>query len=131
MGFWLFMLAMILLIPAIMLLFGRYFLKRTPKDINYLFGYRTNLSMKNEETWEFAHKHIGNIWYKWGLVLLPVSVFAFVFVIGKDEDTIGTLGTIITVVQLLPILVSIVLTEKSLKDNFDGEGNRKNGKSEK
>ncbi len=130
MGFWFFMLAMVLLIPAIMILFGRYFIKKAPKNINYLFGYRTNLSMKNEKTWEFAHKHIGNIWYKWGWVLLPASVLALVFVIGKDEDTIGTLGTIITIVQLLPILASIVLTEKALKANFDEEGNR-NGKSKK
>lgn len=116
---------MVLLIPLIMVLFGRYFIKRAPKNINYLFGYRTNLSMKNEDTWKFAHKYIGNIWYKWGLVLLPISVLVLVFVIGKDEDTIGSLGAIITVVQLIPILASIVLTEKALKENFDAEGNRK------
>lgn len=131
MGFWFFMLAMILLIPAIMLLFGRYFIKKAPKNINYLFGYRTNLSMKNEETWKFSHKYIGNIWYKWGLILLPISVLVMVFVIGKNEDTIGSLGAIITVVQLIPILASIVLTEKALKDNFDKEGKRRDGKSEK
>ena len=131
MGFWLFMLAMILLIPVIMILFGKYFIKKTPKNINYLFGYRTNLSMKNEETWKFAHKHIGNIWFKWGLILLSVSVLALLFVIGKDEDTVGILGSVITIVQLVPIVASIILTEKALKKNFDEEGNRKNGKSEK
>ncbi len=131
MGFWLFMLAMILLIPVIMILFGKYFIKKTPKNINYLFGYRTNLSMKNEGTWKFAHKHIGNIWFKWGLVLLSVSVLALLFVIGKDEDTVGILGSVITIVQLVPIVASIILTEKALKKNFDEEGNRKNGKSEK
>ncbi len=131
MGFWFFMLAMILLIPAIMLLFGRYFIKKAPKNINYLFGYRTNLSMKNEDTWKFSHKYIGNIWYKWGLILLPISVLVMVFVIGKNEDTIGSLGAIITVVQLIPILASIVLTEKALKDNFDKEGKRRDGKLEK
>ncbi len=131
MGFWIFMLAMVLLIPAIMIFFGRYFIKRAPKNINYLFGYRTNFSMKNEETWKFSHNYIGNVWYKWGLLLLPVSVLALVFVIGKDEDTIGVLGTVITVVQIIPILASIVLTERALKNNFDEEGNRKNGKFEK
>lgn len=127
MGFWFFVLAMILLIPVIMIFFGKYFIKKTPKNINYLFGYRTNLSMKNEETWKFAHKHIGNIWFKWGLVLLSVSVLALLFVIGKDEDTVGILGSVITIVQLVPIVASIILTEKALKKNFDEEGNRKNG----
>ena len=130
MGFWVFMLFMVLLIPLIMVLFGRYFIKRAPENINYLFGYRTNLSMKNEDTWKFAHKYIGNIWYKWGLIMLPISVLLMVFVIGKSEDTIGMLGAVISVVQILPILVTIVLTEKALKKNFDEEGNRKNGKLE-
>ncbi len=125
MGFWFFMLAMVLIFPAIMILFGKYFTKKAPKNINYLFGYRTNLSMKNEETWKFAHKYIGNIWFKWGLVLLPISVLVMVFVIGKDEDTVGSLGAIITIVQLIPILASIVLTEKALKKNFDENGKRR------
>lgn len=131
MGLWFFMLIMILLIPAVMIIFGKYFVKKAPKNINYLFGYRTNLSMKNEETWKFSHKYIGNIWYKWGLILLPISVLVMVFVIGKNEDTIGSLGAILTVVQLIPILASIVLTEKALKDNFDKEGKRRDGKLEK
>ncbi len=125
MGFWFFMLSTVLFIPAIMIICGRYFAKKAPDNINYLFGYRTNLSMKNEETWKFAHKHIGNIWYKWGLVLLPVSVLALFFVMGKDEDTIGALGTIITIVQLFPILASIVVTEKALKKNFDEKGEKR------
>ena len=58
MGFWIYMLCMGLLIPAIMLVMGRYFMKSAPKEINYIFGYRTNMSMKNRDTWEFAHKYI-------------------------------------------------------------------------
>ncbi len=131
MGFWFFMLIMILLIPAVMIIFGKYFVKKAPENINYFFGYRTTLSMKSKETWEFAHNHIGNIWYKWGLILLPFSVLVLVVVMGNDEDTIGVVGTAITIVQLLPIFASIVITEKELKKNFDEEGNRKNGKSEK
>ena len=111
--------------PIIMLFFGKYFIKTAPKRINYFFGYRTNLSMKNEDTWKFAHKYIGNIWYKWGLILLPFSALILVSVIGKDEDTIGIIGTIITIIQLLPILASIVLTENALKNNFDKDGKRK------
>lgn len=40
-GFWIFMLLMSLLIPAIMIGFGQMFLKAPPKDINAAFGYRT------------------------------------------------------------------------------------------
>ena len=48
MGFWIYMLIMDLLIPIIMILFGQAFLKKAPKEINYVFGYRTSRSMKIE-----------------------------------------------------------------------------------
>ncbi len=130
MGFWFFMLAMVLLIPVVMVLFGKYFMKNAPENINYLFGYRTNLSMKNEETWKFAHKYIGIMWYKWGRAILLISVPVLIAVLGKDKDTVGTIGSVITTAQLVPILFSIVLTEKALKENFDSEGKRKDAKSE-
>lgn len=49
MGYWFFMLAMNLLLPAIMIISGGYFMKKAPKEINYVFGYRTNMSMKNKD----------------------------------------------------------------------------------
>ena len=55
MGFWIFMLIMDLLLPFTMIGFGRYFMKKAPKEINSVFGYRTSMSMKNKDTWEFAH----------------------------------------------------------------------------
>ena len=60
MGFWIFMLIMDLLLPFTMIGFGRYFMKKAPKEINSVFGYRTSMSMKNKDTWEFAHKYCGN-----------------------------------------------------------------------
>ena len=57
MEFWIFMLIMDLLLPFTMIGFGRYFMKKAPKEINSVFGYRTSMSMKNKDTWEFAHKY--------------------------------------------------------------------------
>lgn len=39
MGFWIFVLIMVLLIPVTMIVFGRLFSKAAPKEINYMFGY--------------------------------------------------------------------------------------------
>ena len=47
MRFWTFMLLMDLLIPFTMIGFGKYFIKSAPKEINAVFGYRTSMSMKN------------------------------------------------------------------------------------
>ena len=43
MGFWIFMLIMDLLLPFTMIGFGRYFMKKAPKEINSVFGYRTSI----------------------------------------------------------------------------------------
>ena len=54
MGFWFFMLISNLLIPFTMILWGKYFMKKAPDKISGVFGYRTSMSMKNRNTWEFA-----------------------------------------------------------------------------
>ena len=61
MGFWIFMLIMNLLIPATMIGFGRYFMKKAPKEINAVFGYRTSMSMKNKDTREKDDKFMSRI----------------------------------------------------------------------
>ena len=125
MGFWIYMLIMVLLIPATMLGFGKYFLNKSPKDINCVFGYRTTMSMKNKDTWEFAHRYCGKIWYRCGFVMLPLSVIIMLFVIGDNYDTVGTVGGIVCFIQLVPLIATIVPTERALKREFDRNGKRK------
>ena len=125
MGFWFFMLLMDLLIPFVMIGFGKYFSKTAPKEINVIFGYRTTASMKNEDTWVFAHKYCGKIWCICGLVMLPLSVIIMVLTIGKTKDIIGTVGSVICFIQMIPLIGSIFLTEKALKKTFDENGNRR------
>ena len=125
MGFWIFMLVMVLLIPLSMLLLGRYFIKTSPAKINYIFGYRTSMSMKNQDTWQFAHHHFGKTWYICGLVLTPLSVLGMLLVLGKGSSAVGTAGTVLCTLQLLPLLLSIIPTERALRKTFDKDGNRR------
>lgn len=125
MGFWIFMLVMVLLIPVIMLIFGRQFIKAAPRRINPAFGYRTAMSMKNRDTWEFAHKCIGQLWLYGGLALLPVSVVPMLFVTGKSVDVIGYVGLAVTMLGVLVMCLSIIPVEAALKRNFDKNGIRK------
>ena len=131
MGFWVFMVLSDLAIPLIMLLFGKIFSNQAPGEINMAFGYRTSRSMKNRDTWEFAHKYIGKIWYLAGLILLPGSVVPMLFVIGKDEDIVGTLGAILCGIQLAVLIGSIFPTEHALKKTFDKYGRRRSKKGER
>lgn len=125
MGVWFFMLIVVLLFPIIMIVFGKIFLNSAPEDINYIYGYRTSMSMKNRDTWEFAHKMCGKIWLWAGWILLPVSAISLIFVMEKSTDVVGAVGTIATVVDLMVILLSIIPVEIALKKTFDKNGNRR------
>ena len=85
MGFSIFMLIMVLLIPLTMLFFGWLLFRKTPKEINYVYGYRTKRSMMNEETCKFANQYFGKVWYLCGLISVPLSVTAIALVLGKEQ----------------------------------------------
>ena len=125
MGFWIFMLIMDLLVPFTLIGFGRYFMKKVPKRINGVFGYRTAMSMKNEDTWAFAHNYCGRIWYICGWVTMPITVIVMFFVIGKNVDVTGAAGGIVVGVQIVLFIMAVFLTERALKKNFDKDGKRR------
>ena len=124
MAFWVFMAVVSLFVPIIMVIFGKSFLKAAPKEINGIYGYRTAMSMKNQDTWEFAHKHFGKVWFYAGLILLPLNIIPLFFVMGESKDLIGTVGIVVCLIDTAVMLLSIIPTEKALKKNFDSDGNR-------
>ena len=124
-GLYIYMLLASLLIPVIMLVFGWIFRCQAPKKINVWYGYRTARSMKNEDTWVFAHQHIGGTWLIVGAVMLVISVIPMIAVYGKDVDTVSVVSLVLTVVQLIPLIVSLIPTEQALKNTFDENGIRK------
>ena len=122
MGYWLFMLAVSLLIPLTMIIFGRHFMHNPPKEINGAYGYRTSMSMKSRETWDFAHRYFGKLWFILGLILLPPSVIPMFFLLGKSVGTIGNASLVIMGVQLLFLIVPIFPTEAALKNEYAASG---------
>ncbi|MBQ7298287.1 MAG: SdpI family protein [Clostridia bacterium] len=123
-GYWLYMLITSLMIPCIMIVFGGLFRRKAPKNINIWYGYRTQRSMKNEDTWAFAHRHLGRTWLIVGAVMHVVSVIPMIAVLGKDEDTVSVVSLVLLVVQLIPMIVSLIPTERALRQKFDENGNR-------
>lgn len=123
--FWLFMLLFVLMCPGTMVFFGRMFSRKPPDRINALFGYRSTMSMKNTATWTLAHQVCGRFWYRCGVVLLPVSAAAMLFVLRKSTETVGTTGMVIVGVQMIPMVGVIVPTEWALRRTFDRNGLRK------
>ena len=123
-GFWIFMFVGDLLIPLLMLVFGWMLLKKPPKQINGIYGYRTARSMKNMDTWKFAHAYCGKLWCKIGGVMFPISMILMLVLKDKDSDTIGLWGGILITIQTLVVIIAIFPVEYALKKNFDKDGNR-------
>ena len=83
------------------------------------------MSMKNKDTWEFAHHYCGRLWLVLGMIMLPLSVIPMLFFINQDIDVVGIAGGIIEGIQVVVLLISIFPTEKALKKTFDENGNRR------
>ena len=124
-GFWIFMFICSMLIPLTMIIFGLKFLRAAPKNINYIFGYRSSRSMKNRDTWEFAHKQIGALWKGLGIALLPCSAVIMLFFIGMDIESIGLNSVYIIFAQVIVMVFPIFIVESRLKKAFDKYGYRK------
>ncbi len=119
-----------LLVPLTMVGFGWLLSKKAPKSINWLFGYRTSRSMKNDETWRFAQKKIGRLWLIWGSTMLLLTLALLLILFGKDDRLFEKAGLVLTVVQLVVLILSIIPVERALKRNFDKDGRRIDGPDE-
>ena len=118
MAFWLFFTAMDLLIPGIMVGIGTRFLKHPPGTVNAWYGYRTARSMKNQETWDFAHETCGKLWVRLGAVLLVSAVLASVLTFKRGIETVGIVSAVVVTLQTLALIGSIFPVERALKRKF-------------
>ena len=102
---------------------GNIMYKHPPKKINGVYGYRTNRSRKNEETWKFAHDYCGRLWFKWGCILIIPTIIAMLLIVHGNDNVIGIMTLIIESIQIIVLLGGIFLVETALKKNFDDSGN--------
>lgn len=118
MGFWFFMMASNLLLPVLMIIIGKVFVKRPPRTINGIYGYRTRRSMKNQDTWLFAHLYCGKLWQKIGWCMFPLAIVAMFPVVGKNDDIVGGMGVLVITAECIAMLASIFLTERALGKRY-------------
>ena len=117
--FFVFMFICTLLIP-ISLLITRYTCLKV-SEINYVSGYRSALSVKNEATWKFAQKYCANICTKLFVPTLLLSFAVMPFTFNKSVSVIGWTGLVVVMIQMLSFFVIIYSTEKALKKEFNNE----------
>ena len=122
---WVFMLAMNLLIPASMIGLGRLFTKNPPKKVNGFYGYRTSRSMKNQNTWDFAHEYCGRLWVKMGWALVPLAALGQALtLLCPTVDSMCLWSLVPTTAETVVLVATIFPVERALKRNFDKDGNR-------
>ena len=113
-------LLLLLMVPVITIITGYLMYRHTPKTINGLVGYRTNRSMINQDTWDFANKYCASLWIKLGII---TSVISFLIYILFDVNE--AVSIVIVLIQTFLLLFSIIPVEKALKNTFDENGNRR------
>ena len=125
MWFWFFMFVCDLLVPMLMIVCGRMMWKHSPGKINGIVGYRTTRSMKNIDTWKFAHTYCGQLWWRTGWILLAVSAAAHIPFFRVSENVIGIVGGVLCAIQCTVLIVPVILTERALRRNFTDDGARR------
>ena len=124
---WAILLADVLAVPAILLGFGWRFMKRPPQDIDGAYGYRTPMSMKNRDTWEFAHQVCGRVWWRAGWVLLALSAALLAWMQTRPGGgrTNWLLGILTALGEGAALLLTIIPVERALKKEFNQNGIRR------
>lgn len=125
MWLWWFWLICVLFIPLVMIVVGRMTWKHCPKNINSLIGYRTTRSMKNMDTWKFAHEYCGKLWWKLGWLIMILTVLMYIPLYQSNDNIIGIAGVVLITIQCTVLIISIYPTEKALKEHFNDDGTRK------
>ena len=120
--FWLFMLAMDLLNPCTMYVFGRRWTTGPPPERSNRSGYRTAQSMQSPDTWRFAHRYFGKLWMRFSLPMVPGTVLAMCLVLGQPVLTIAIWGGLICLLWGIVMVLPMPLTDLALKRSFSKDG---------
>ncbi len=105
-------------IPFVIYLIAK---KYPPKNINSFYGYRTNRSMKNVDTWQEANTYTNRLFVPVGILTL-ITVLISAILPGVPLGRVTTITTCVLVTLSLSILG---ITEWHLYKTFDENGNKR------
>ena len=93
---------------------------RDPGPVNSIFGYRTSLSCRNEDTWYCANVYAGR--------LLMVFTVMFMLVLVATEmmyKNIFIIASLISIFLVFTAAIVFLMTESHLKKTFFRDGKRR------
>ena len=105
---------------AAFILAGIALVRNADMEINDAFGYRTQRSMQNKETWHFANVHSGKISIIGGVIGLALIILTALIMemigVNKMAWLVGVILELVIVFTVIPI--NIASTENQLKKRF-------------
>lgn len=125
MVFWGLMFIVVLITPLIMIVVGNRFVKNPTGVINEEYGYRTEMSMKNQDTWDFANRYCGRVWRTIGAMFLPVILIVMLIVRNFSNMVVGITALALIAAQVLSMYAIVFFVEKALRRTFDENGKRR------
>ena len=95
-------------------------LKFPPKKPNHFYGYRTSMSMKNQQTWETANFLSSYMFLIISFMTFLIQVIGVLLNLNFDTTYLSA-----TIFLVLGLLMGCLYIEKKLRTIFDEDGNKK------
>ena len=99
---------------------GIVLIRHADMEINDTFGYRTQRSTQNKETWHFANVHSGKILIIGGVIGLALIILTALIMemmgVNKMAWLVGVILELVIVFTVIPI--NMASTENQLKKRF-------------
>lgn len=103
------------IIPVCMVVCGALWTHAAPSDRFGASGFKTRRAQASEESWSFAHKHLGRILILLGITLVVFSIAAILTI---DQSPYITL-LVVEGIQVAAFACAGIETEFALRKNFD------------
>lgn len=108
----------VLLTPAAMFLVGVLWRTHPPKFGAGGLAYRTALTTRSQDTWDFAHLQISKLWIRLGILLSVVSAVLMVILRASYQSfVLWIIGG-----EMVFLCISAFLVDTALKNGFDEKG---------
>lgn len=104
----------------LMLIIAGLLIWRMPAPYGSSVGYKTKRSYASAEAWDFAQVFWGRLMTFTGIPVLALLVIIGAIQIIKDldENTAFIVCMVVVALQIVPIFISMGITESALKRNF-------------
>lgn len=103
-------------VSIVFLITGFIMYKFPPKKINYLYGYRTNASMKSQERWDFSQKYSSI-----QMMFTSIKLFILSLILPWFNESFITNIFLQIVIVIVAVGFMFYKIEKAIKINFPNE----------